>query len=98
MITEPSEVAAAKRRPTEYFRDHISVTFWFESVAAQKLIPDIGIDNVLLETDIPHPTCLYPDPMRHFSRVLSGLEPHVLRRVVQDNAVELYRIALPEPA
>ena len=34
--------------------------FWFERLAAQKLIEDIGVRNVLVETDVPHPTCLYP--------------------------------------
>jgi predicted TIM-barrel fold metal-dependent hydrolase len=95
MVTDEKERSVAKLRPSEYFRNHIYVMFWFESVAAKKLIPDVGVNNVLLETDIPHPTCLYPNPMAHFERVLSGLEPDVVRRVAQDNAVELYKIDLP---
>ena len=70
--------------------------FWFEQSGAIKLIPDIGVNNVLVETDIPHPTCLYPTPREHFARVLSGLSREEQQRVLQDNAAELYKIKLPD--
>lgn len=95
MITDPEEVAHAARRPSEYFRDHIYVMFWFEKVAPQKLIEDVGVNNVLVETDIPHPTCLYPGPKEHYARVTAHLDPTVTRRILQDNAAELYKVALP---
>lgn len=95
MVTEKDEVGLAQRRPAEYFRDHIYVMFWFEQVGAAKLIEDIGVNNVLVETDIPHPTCLYPTPAAHFARVLSSLPDEGKRRVLQDNAAELYKINLP---
>ncbi|MEI7546479.1 MAG: amidohydrolase family protein [Actinomycetota bacterium] len=95
MVTEPDEVNHAKRRPAEYFRDHIYVMFWFEKSGPAKLIHDIGVKNVLVETDIPHPTCLYPNAKEHFNRVLGGLDDATRRRVLQDNAVELYGIKLP---
>jgi len=95
MVTEPDELSHAKRRPAEYFRDHIFVMFWFEKSGPERLIDVVGSHNVLVETDIPHPTCLYPNPKEHFIRVLSGLDPETVKRVLQDNAVELYRIELP---
>ena len=91
MVTEPSEVGLQQRRPTEYFRDHLYVMFWFERCGT-KLIEDIGVNNVLVETDVPHPTCLYPGAREHFSSVMGDLDPQVRRRVLQDNAAELYRI------
>lgn len=95
MVTQPDEVGLTERRPSEYFRDHIWVMFWFEKIGAAKLIEDVGVNNVLVETDIPHPTCLFPTPREHFARVMSGLAPDVIRRVLQDNAAELYGIDLP---
>jgi predicted TIM-barrel fold metal-dependent hydrolase len=95
MVTSDDELAYAKRRPSEYFRDHMYVMFWFEKIAAMRLIDAIGVNNVLVETDVPHPTCLYPGPREHFETVLAGQSPHVIRRVLQDNAAELYRIKLP---
>jgi len=92
MVTNPEEVALAKRRPAEYFRDHIFVMFWFEEIGAAKLLHDVGVNNVMVETDLPHPTCLYPGPLEHFTRVMKGLDEHAVRRILQDNAAELYRI------
>ncbi len=95
MVTNDDEVRYAQRRPSEYFHDHIYVMFWFEKVAALKLIEEIGVRNVLVETDVPHPTCLYPGAREHFQEVLGGHDPYVIRRVLQDNAVDLYNIRLP---
>lgn len=92
MVTDVDELALQRRRPTDYFRDHIYVMFWFEHVGPKKLIHDIGINNVLVETDVPHPTCLYPGTREHFAKVLGDLDPEVRRRVLHDNAAELYRI------
>jgi predicted TIM-barrel fold metal-dependent hydrolase len=80
-----------KRRPSEYFRDHWYIMFWFESFGPRH-VDEIGVKNVLLETDWPHPTCLYPNSRRHFNEVLGVLDSYARRRIVQDNAVELYHL------
>ena len=98
MVTEDDEVHLAKKRPSDYFREHIYVMFWFERSAPAKLLDEIGIRNVLVETDIPHPTCLYPGPREHFAKVLAGLPAETKRRVLQDNAAELYKVTLPGSA
>ncbi len=95
MVTDPVERQLQKRRPSEYFADHLYVMFWFERLGPSKLIEDIGVDKVLVETDVPHPTCLYPGAKEHFQKVMDGLSPEIRRRVLQDNAAELYRIDLP---
>jgi predicted TIM-barrel fold metal-dependent hydrolase len=94
-VTNEDEVTYAKRRPREYFKDHIYVMFWFENSGPLKLIDDIGAENVLVETDVPHPTCLYPAPMDHFKKVMSDLDPYVIRRVLHDNGAALYGIQTP---
>lgn len=90
----PTQERKMKRRPKEYFRDHFYVMFWFEDAGPRNLIEQIGVNNVLFETDFPHPTCLYPKNREHLNDVLSGWDDHTLRRVLQDNAVELYRIEI----
>jgi uncharacterized protein len=92
MVTDPAERSLQKLRPSDYFRNHIYVTFWFESLAPRKYIEDIGVNNVLIETDVPHPTCLYPGARDHLAKVLADVDPYVRQRVLQDNAAELYRI------
>ena len=50
------------------------------------------MNNVLVETDVPHPTCLYPGAREHFAEVMGQLDDHTRQRVLHDNAAELYRI------
>jgi predicted TIM-barrel fold metal-dependent hydrolase len=95
IVTHTDELALAKRRPSEYFHDHMFAMFWFETIGAERLLDAIGINNVLVETDVPHPTCFYPGAREHFAEVLSGISPEGRKRIVQDNAAELYRIPLP---
>jgi len=95
MLTEPDAINFAKRRPREYFKDHIFVMFWFETSAPRKLLDDIGVNNVLVETDLPHPTCLYPNTAARLAETLAGVDAHAVQRILQDNAAELYHIALP---
>jgi predicted TIM-barrel fold metal-dependent hydrolase len=92
MVTDPDEVVLQSQRPSDYFRDHIYVMFWFERFAPQTMLEQIGVERILVETDLPHPTCLYPAPRQHFSRVMSGVSDETRRRILRDNAVELYHL------
>jgi predicted TIM-barrel fold metal-dependent hydrolase len=95
MVTDPAEVTFAQKRPTEYFRDHIYVTYWFEKVAPQRLIDVIGVNNVVVETDIPHPTCMVDNARDRLVASVAGLDPGVQRRVLRDNAIELFGLPAP---
>jgi predicted TIM-barrel fold metal-dependent hydrolase len=95
LVTDPDECSQQKRRPTEYFRDHLFVTFWYETLGPAKLIEDVGVRNVMIETDYPHPTCLFPGTAERLAMKVSMLDSETRKRVVQDNAAELYGIALP---
>ncbi|MDD2858332.1 MAG: amidohydrolase family protein [Candidatus Nanopelagicales bacterium] len=95
MVTTKEERSLQKRRPTEYFRSNVYVMSWFER-SAMKILDDVGVDNVMIETDIPHPTCLYPNSRDHFADVTRNLTPEVRRKLVQDNAARVYRVELPD--
>jgi predicted TIM-barrel fold metal-dependent hydrolase len=94
MVTDPAERALQSRRPTEYFRSNVYVMSWFEH-SAMKVLDDIGVDNVMLMTDIPHPTCLFPNTRQYFADVTADLTPEVRRKIVQDNAARVYGITIP---
>lgn len=81
-------------RPTELFRDHLYACFWFEEAAPSRLLDLIGVDNVMFETDFPHPTCLWPSPVEHALRVLEPWGPEVQRKVMSENAAKLYHLPL----
>jgi len=46
----------------------------------------------MFETDIPHPTCLYPHSIERVREAIKELEPVVQKKILQDNAAELYDI------
>lgn len=86
---------ALSMAPSEYFKKHIYGCFWFEKTAPTKLIDQVGEDNVLFETDFPHPTCLYPDVQGYIAEISAGWSETRKRKILQDNAAALYKIALP---
>jgi predicted TIM-barrel fold metal-dependent hydrolase len=90
----PEQAAKLGRSPSEYFQDHWYTTFWFERNRGdvQGLIDAVGEDNVLFETDFPHPTCLYPKPLELISEQLAALRPEARRKLLGGNAAELYRL------
>ena len=83
-----------RKRPSEYFRDNWYATFWFETGRGdlQHLIDAVGEDNVMFETDFPHPTCLHPDPVGAMRERTASLRPETTRKVMGENAAKLYRI------
>ena len=45
--------------PSEYFARNVYACYWFEQTAPRRLLDKVGVDNILFETDFPHPTSLY---------------------------------------
>ncbi len=95
--TAPGSMDYLSMMPSEYFRRQVFGCFWFETLAPSRLIDAVGADNVLFETDFPHPTCLYPNSSEHLNTVLADVAPEVCRKILQDNASALYRIPVPAP-
>jgi uncharacterized protein len=83
--------------PSEYFRRQVYAMFWFEQ-SSLELLPNYQ-DNVMFETDFPHPTCLHPGPASHapspaevIRRDTDIVGEAVMRKVLQDNASRVYHI------
>jgi predicted TIM-barrel fold metal-dependent hydrolase len=83
-------------RPSDYFRRQISACFWFEERGLVDAIGRLGVDNCMFETDFPHPTCLYPDPLTRVGRVFddAGCDDEFRRKVLSENAGRVYNIDL----
>jgi uncharacterized protein len=85
--------------PSEYFRRQIYGCFWFEQQVALDAIAQYP-DNILFESDYPHPTCQHPGPRTPGQRprdyaqdVLASLPDDVVRKVLHDNAAAVYRLS-----
>jgi predicted TIM-barrel fold metal-dependent hydrolase len=87
------------RLPSEYFARNVYACYWFEQTAPRRLIDKIGADNVLFETDFPHPTSLYGEEVH--ARIKGGLadcEESVRRRILWENGQKLYKVTGPSAA
>lgn len=81
--------------PSEYFRRQIYSTFWFETGIARQI--DLYPDNVMFETDYPHPTSLSPGPGSYamspqevIKANLSGLTDEQRDKVLYRTAARVY--------
>jgi predicted TIM-barrel fold metal-dependent hydrolase len=90
----PAQAGKLSRMPSEYFKSNWFATFWFEENQGhlQTLIDLVGDENILFETDFPHPTCLYPGPLETMAEKMSKLRPESRRRIMGENAARLYRL------
>lgn len=81
-------------RPREYFQRQIYASYWFESEIGSALAK-LGEDNVMFETDFPHPTCLYPAVREKVHETLGGLAPRVQKKILYETAARVYNLPLP---
>jgi predicted TIM-barrel fold metal-dependent hydrolase len=80
--------------PTEYFRRNMAACFWFENENLAQIIQLVGEDNVMFETDFPHPACLFPDAYDYLRGALADAGPELVNKVVSTNAARVYNIPL----
>ena len=83
-------------KPSEYFARQVYGCYFFEELAPQRLLDKVGVDNVLFETDYPHPVCLYGNVREKIDAGLKGASADVRRKLLWENAAKLYRVAAPD--
>ncbi|MEA2639388.1 MAG: hypothetical protein QOF51_782 [Chloroflexota bacterium] len=78
-------------RPSETVRTQMFVNFWFEAGGIQ-LRHNIGIDNIMWESDFPHVASYYPRSRDEVERVLAGVPEDDRRKLLYENAVRVYNV------
>jgi predicted TIM-barrel fold metal-dependent hydrolase len=81
-----------KMKPSEYFKRNVYSCFWFEDEGLHNAIRAVGVDNIMFETDFPHPTCLYPNALERVAHTLEGLSNEAKRKLLSGNAARVYSI------
>ena len=74
MVTDPDEIGLQQRRPTEYFRDHIYVMFWFEQLRPGEADRGHRRRQRPGRDRRPAPHLPVPGRPEHFADVLGGLD------------------------
>ncbi len=81
-------------RPTDVLRRN----FWFSVIditSTLQLRDEIGVENILLESDYPHADSTWPDTQEMARRGLAGLPAADVRRITWANASEVFRHPVP---
>jgi predicted TIM-barrel fold metal-dependent hydrolase len=91
-MAENAPNARLSLTPLEYFQRQIYATTWFERTDLAHLVGELGEDRILFETDYPHPTCLYPDPLATAAENMRDLTPAARVKILGANAARLYRL------
>jgi uncharacterized protein len=85
--------------PSEFFKRQIYGCFWFEDATALSALQQLGPDNILYETDFPHPTSMSPGPASsaiapndYLEQTFGHLPEPTLRAILHDNAARLYNL------
>ena len=92
--TAPDHLKHLSMKPSEYFQRQFFGCFWFEHRTLAAAIEQIGPTQIMFETDIPHPTSLYPNALERVRDAIANLSPEVQKLVLQDNAARLYNIEI----
>ena len=85
--------------PSEYFQRQIYGCFWFESAGLASALSAFP-DNLMWETDFPHPTCQHPSlegglaqrPADYAEKAFAGVSEGVAEKVLHSTAARLYGI------
>lgn len=88
----PTDLAKLSLTPLEYFQRQFYATTWFEHADLAHVVKRLGEDRVMFETDFPHPTCLYPEPLKNAAENLAGLSDTAQEKILSTNARRLYRL------
>jgi uncharacterized protein len=88
--------------PSFYLKRQVYGSFWFERESIAHTI-DLLQDNIMFETDFPHPVSLAPGPVsaadgnpRNMAELaMAGIPDDIVRKVFWENAARLYGVTVP---
>jgi predicted TIM-barrel fold metal-dependent hydrolase len=78
--------------PREVFKRQIYACTFFERANFAKTVRQVGADNIMFETDFPHPACLYPDGLDYMVDAIAELTPEERFKIFSGNAAKVYNI------
>lgn len=88
--TEITDRGRLQMEPSEYFQRNFHACFWFERKNVAALVRQVGVDNVMFETDFPHPTSLWP--IDDLWSELPDLTDAEWGKVMGGNAAKVYNL------
>ncbi len=78
-------------KPSDLFRRQMFCTFQKETIGP-RLASEYCPDNFMWGSDYPHRDGLWPDSHENIEESMAGIDPALRRKIVNDNARQLYRM------
>lgn len=85
--------------PSEYFQRQIYGCFWFERRTLKSAIDQLGADNIMYESDFPHPTSMSPGPAsiavppkQYIQETLQDYPAETVEKILYGNAAKVYHL------
>jgi predicted TIM-barrel fold metal-dependent hydrolase len=78
--------------PTEVFKRQIYACTFFERKDFVETIRQVGADNIMFETDFPHPACLFPDGLDYMTDAIAKMTQAERFKIFSGNAARVYGI------
>ena len=91
MVDAASKLANSARSPRDVFHDHIFVCL-IEEVHSVQFLEEIGLDNIMIETDFPHMATRWPNSIEYARRATPGMIEADRARIFHGNARRLFGI------
>jgi predicted TIM-barrel fold metal-dependent hydrolase len=95
----PQENPEMDLLPSEYFKRQVYGSFWFEQETLKPTIDILGADNILYETDFPHPTSMSPgpatsaiNPRDYMEIAFQGVSIGDAEKILHGNAARIYHL------
>ena len=85
--------AVISEEPAFYFRRQIYACFFRDDFGLKNL-EDIGVDNVVFETDYPHSDSTWPDTERFVREMTADLDDETLHKIIRGNAIKMLSLDL----
>jgi predicted TIM-barrel fold metal-dependent hydrolase len=79
--------------PSYYYHRQIYSCF-FKDSAGMKLLDEVGVDNVLFETDYPHSDGTFPRSREVAHELFGHLPDDVMHKLARGNAIKLFDLDL----
>ena len=75
--------------PSYYYRNHVYSCFFKDTVGIG-LLDQIGVDNVLFETDYPHQDGTFPNSRKVAEELFGHLDQEEIYKIARGNAINLF--------
>ena len=79
-------------RPTDLFRQHCYVDFWYERSAVDHYRHVIGVDRIMWETDFPHPTSLWPNTNEFVAKAFQNVPEEEQYQILVENPKKVFKL------